>query len=78
MVKIMRCIIGKDFGNPDFKVKFDSPYYPGIFGITFTEVEVPFPLHSFDQREVRAFRDFLTNILDEHDRISTALEEINV
>lgn len=77
MVKIMRCIIGKDFGNPSFKIKFDSPYRPDIIAITCNEVEIPFPMRTFETNEVKEFRDYLTGILDEHDRFTTNLAEIN-
>ena len=77
MVKIMRCILGKDFGYPDFKIKFDSPYRPDIIAITLNEVEIPFPSRSFDPEEVKDIRDYLTGILDEHERITADLANIN-
>jgi len=75
----MQCIIGKEFGKPDWLIKFSSPFNTQTnFGWEMNDLAVPFPAKNLDHREVEAFRDYLTGILDEYHHIVTKLEEINV
>lgn len=78
MANIMQCIIGKEFGRPSWQIKFSSPFNTEVnFVWEMTDLAVPFPARNFDHREVEAFRDYLTGIIDEYYRIVADLEQLN-
>lgn len=79
MANIMQCTIGKLFGEgKGWNMCFGSPFNKETnFNYEFTDVSPPFPAKNFDHREVEAFRDYLTGIIDEYHRIIVQMEEIN-
>ncbi len=79
MAKIMQCVIGKSFGEGgDWKMRFSSPFNrESNFVYEFKDVEAPLPAKNFDHLEVEAFRDYLTGIIDEYNRVVAEMEILN-
>lgn len=78
MANIMKCIIGKDFGKPAWRMSFSSPFNKECnFTWEMNELSPPLPAKNFDYSELEAFRDYITSVIDEYDRIVAAMEELN-
>ncbi len=79
MPNIMQCIIGKDLVEPRWNIKFSSPFVKDSnFSWEMSDFIVPYPAKIFEKKEVEEFRDYLTSIIDEYDRIVKELGELNV
>lgn len=79
MTNIMHCMIGKEFGIPEWQVQIGSPFNKKAnFCWQLADTSPPFPVKNFDCKEVEAFRDYLTEILDEYKRIVNEMEQMNV
>ena len=77
MTKIMRAIIGKEFGRPEWVIKIDSPFHHLDINFVFDQVDAPYPSKSFEYEEIKQFKEYLEEILLEHNQFQSKMAEIN-
>ena len=77
MANILQLIIGKQFGKPEWLTKVTSPFSPTVFVWEMTGCAIPHPIKNFDHKEVEAFRNYLTEVINEYHRIVAEMELLN-